>query len=104
MDMLDRIQTKIQKRLYEFSKHAVDQTFVRNVRVREVEQAILNRSEIIEDYPDDKFGSSCLILGFTDNDRPLHILCSYPERPLLKIITVYEPDPGLWQDFRVRQS
>lgn len=33
---------------------------------------------IIEDYPDDKYGPSCLILGFTLAGRPLHSQCSYP--------------------------
>jgi len=28
---------------------------------------------------------------------------SYPSRPLIKIITLYEPDPDLWVDFRIRK-
>ncbi len=59
--------------------------------------------EIIEDYPDDKYGPSCLVLGFTVAGRPLHVQCSYPSRPLVKIITLYEPDSGLWIDFRERR-
>jgi hypothetical protein len=61
-------------------------------------------AEVIEQYPDDKFGPSCLILGYTKAGRPLHVQCSYPSRPLLKIITLYQPDPTLWIDYRVRQS
>lgn len=69
----------------------------------ELEEAIASRSEVIEDYPDGKYGPSCLILGFTKAGRPLHVQCSYPIRPLVKIITLYEPDPELWIDFRVRK-
>jgi hypothetical protein len=29
--------------------------------------------------------------------------CSYPSRPLLKIITLYEPNPDLWIDFKLRR-
>jgi len=29
--------------------------------------------------------------------------CSYPSRPLVKIITIYQPDPELWIDFKVRR-
>ena len=29
--------------------------------------------------------------------------CSYPSRPLLKIITLYEPDPNLLIDFKSRR-
>ena len=98
------IRRKIATRQYEFSKHAVDQTIIRGITVAELEQAISNRSEVIEDYPEDKYGPSCLILGFTADGRPLHVQCSYPSRPLVKIVTVYEPDPSLWLDFRIRKT
>jgi len=69
-----------------------------------MEEAISGGGEIIEDYPEDKYGPSCLILGLTKTGRPLHIQCSYPSRPLIKVITLYEPDPDLWVDFRVRKQ
>jgi len=104
MALLDKIRDKIAQRQYEFSKHAVDQTIVREISVSELEKAISSQSEVIEDYPEDKYGPSCLILGFTSAGRPLHVQCSYPDRPLIKIITVYEPDPGLWIDLRIRKT
>ena len=104
MALLDSIRDKIARRQYEFSKHAVDQTIVRDISVSELEQAISSQSEVIEDYPEDKYGPSCLILGFTSAGRPLHVQCSHPERPLIKIITVYEPDPELWIDLRIRKT
>jgi len=69
-----------------------------------MEEAISSRSELVEDYPEDKYGPSCLILGFTKTGRPLHIQCSYASRPLIKITTLYEPDPDLWVDFRIRKQ
>ena len=104
MDMLEEIQTKILGRQYEFSKHAVDQSIVRDISVAEMEGAISGRIEVVEDYPDDKYGPSCLILGFTKAGRPLHLQCSYPSRPLIKVITLYEPDPDLWVDLRIRKK
>lgn len=104
MTMLADIRVKILSRQFEFSKHAVDQTIIRDIAVAEVEQTISSRCEVIEDYPDDKYGPSCLILGFTDAGRPLHIQCSYPSRPLIKIITLYQPDPELWIDNRIRRT
>lgn len=103
MAVLDEIRHKIGQGQYEFSKHAVDQTIIRSIRIAEIEEAIENRSEIIETYPDDKYGASCLILGFIQRGRPLHIQCSYPDRPLIKIVTVYEPDDDSWIDYRVRK-
>ena len=104
MSRLDDIRAKIRRRRHEFSRHALDQTIIRDISIAEVEQAIANRSEIIEDYPDDKYGPTCLILGFTAGGRPLHIQCSYPSRPLVKIVTVYEPVADLWVDLRMRRS
>jgi hypothetical protein len=101
--MIEQICTKIESGQFEFSKHAVDQSIVRHISVQELREAIGN-GEIVEDYPDDKRGPSCLILGFTQAGRPVHIHCSYPSRALVKIVTLYEPDPALWIGFRVRRS
>jgi len=101
--IIDGIRRKVLSRRYEFSRHALDQSILRNIRVAELEQALIGRSELIEDYPDDKYGPSCLLLGFTTEGRPLHVLCSYPNRSLVKIITLYDPDPNEWEDNRVRK-
>lgn len=102
MTRIEKIRQKIAKKQFEFSQHAVDQSIIRHISVQELREAIAT-GDIIEDYPDDKYGPSCLILGFTAANRPVHIQCSYPSRPLVKIITLYEPDPALWIDGKVRR-
>jgi hypothetical protein len=94
---IEEIRQKIADEQFEFSKHAVDQSISRNILVREVREAIAN-GRIIEDYPDDKYGASCLIIGSTKDERPIHIHCSYPSRLLIKIITLYEPSLQRWND------
>ncbi len=101
--MIRDLRSKIANGQFEVSQHAVDQSIIRHISVQEIREAFVN-SQIVEDYPDDKHGPSCLVLGFTLADRPVHILCSYPSRPLVKIVTLYEPDPDLWIDFRTRRS
>ncbi len=101
--MIKQIRTKVQAGQFEFSKHAVDQTIIRHIRIEELLKAVAEGT-IIEDYPEDKYGPSCLILGFSATGRPLHIQCSYPSRPLVKIITLYEPDAEQWIDFQVRRA
>ena len=96
------IQGKVAQDLCEFSKHAVDQIVIRHISVQEVREGIAS-GKVIEDYPDDKYGPSCLILGFTVARRPLHIQCSYPSRFLIKIVTLYEPDPEHWINFERRR-
>ena len=59
--------------------------------------------EIIEDCPDDKYGPSCLVLGFTAATRPLYVHCSYPSRPIIRLITLYEADPSRWLEFKERR-
>ena len=102
MDLLLRIRAKFARDDFEFSKHAVDQSLLRGITVQEIREAT-NSAEIIEDYPDDKYGPSCLLFGSTIENRPLHVHCSYPDRPVLKVITIYEPAESQWIDFRTRR-
>ena len=101
--MIDEIRRRVAGGDFEFSQHAVDQAIIRHISVQELREAIA-RGDIIEVYPEDKYGPSCLIFGMTSNGRPLHVQCSDPSRPIVKIITVYEPDPTLWIEFRVRRT
>jgi len=100
--MIDDIRDKIAAGQFEFSKHAVDQSIIRRITVTEIREAIA-AGEIIEDYPKDKYGATCLVFGHTAAGRPIHVQCSHPPRKLIKIITVYEPDSELWVDFKRRK-
>jgi len=103
MDIIVQIREKFANDQFEFSRHALDRSTLRGISVQEIREAI-QRSELLEDYPNDKYGPSCLVLGFTEAGRALHIQCSYPSRPLVKLITIYEPDPQEWIAFRTRRS
>lgn len=102
MAMIEELRIKFSRDDFEFSKHAVDQTVLREISVKEIRN-VMSIGEIIEDYPDDKYGPSCLVFGMTDKNRPVHIQCSYPSRTIIKVITVYEPDPERWIDFKIRR-
>jgi len=104
LQLLYEIMGKVSRREYELSKHAVDQSIVRNISIRELEEGFQNNPEMIEDYPQDKYGPSCLVLAVTHSGRPLHVQISYPLRPLLKIITLYEPSPTLWIENKIRRG
>ena len=102
MTLIEDIQAKVATGNFEFSRHAVDQTLRRRISIQEIREAVAS-GQVIEDYPADKYGPSCLLLGYTRNSRPLHLQCSHPARPLVKIVTVYEPDPAQWVNFAVRR-
>jgi len=100
--LIEEIRRKVASDEFEFSKHAVDQSILRQIRIHEIKEAIAN-SQVIEDYPNDGIQavSSVVDAGCTTNPCQ----CSYPSRPLIKIITVYEPDPKRWNDdFTKRRS
>ena len=101
--MIEDIRAKIDSGKFEFSRHALDQTVIRHITVQELREVIA-AGEVIEDYPDDKYGASCLVFGYSIAGRPIHVQCSHPSRDLIKIITVYEPDPSLWIDFKRRRD
>ena len=102
MGLIEELRAKFFLEEFEFSRHAVDQTILRDISVQEIQDAI-RVGEVIEDYPDDKYGPSCLVLGFSGQGRPIHVQCSHPSRELIKIITLYEPDPERWIDFKKRR-
>ena len=81
----------------------MDQAILRRISVQEIREAI-GTGKVIEDYPDDKYGPSCLVLGFAVSGRMIHIQCSYPDGTLIKIITVYEPDPNEWIGYERRRG
>ena len=69
----------------------------------EIEEAISN-GVIIEAYPDDPRGPSCLIYGFTHQGRPLHIVCGDLEAERIMVITAYEPSLEEWEeDWKTRR-
>ncbi len=90
----------IQNDKYEISYHAEKERYAENISIVDLESAISN-GEILEDYPDDPRGPSCLILGYSDN-RPIHIVCGYTSEKWIRIITVYIPKMPKWINERQR--
>ncbi len=93
--VLKRIKDQFAAKAYIFTAHGSDRAAKRLIKSAEIEEAVA-ASEVIEDYPNDKYGPSCLLMGVTESGRILHIQVSYPES--IKIITVYEPKPDEWED------
>ena len=73
------------------------------IRASEI-QEVIERGEIIEDYPEDTRGHCCLMLGRGESQRPIHIVCTSNEE-YLAIITAYLPDELEWTvGFTMRKS
>ena len=74
--------------------HAVQRMAERGIREEDVARVISEGKEI-ESYPDDKPYPSRLLLGWIER-RPIHVVTAAAEHEII-VITVYEPDPDLWE-------
>ncbi len=85
------IKNKIIKEEYFYSRHGDKERQNDNLSMIEVDEAILN-GRILELYEDTGRGESCLIVGFTNKAKPIHVVCG-KKNDTLVIITVYIPSP-----------
>ncbi len=102
MKPLEMVRTELEAGSFDLSRHALRRMVERNISVAEIGEAGA-KAEIIEVYPDDKYAPSALLLGFTVRGRPLHFQVSLLVTAKTKVITLYEPDPSAWIDFRTRR-
>ncbi len=103
-EILSQVRAAAQRKVL-FLPHALRQMLRpdRMISTGEVRHVIA-QGEVIEDYPEDPRGHSCLLLGFGDGGRALHVCCA-PRDEYLAIITAYVPEENEWSDdFRVRAT
>ncbi len=62
-----------------------------DLTISDIEESLLC-GRILEDYPDDKRGESCLVVGFSNSGIPIHTVCGERNDRMI-IITVYIPKP-----------
>ena len=94
------IRESVSSEAYELSLHADDERLADGLTVREVEE-VLASAELLEDYPDDPRGRSCLVLGRTGR-KSVHVVCGLTRQGRLLVITVYRPSLPKWKDARTR--
>mgnify|MGYP002405551717 CR=1 FL=1 len=92
--ILDKIKDRASNENIRITQHAQQEMVDENINLNVVLEAI-SRSEILENYPEHRRGTCCLLNGTTDNGKNLHIVCT-TSQPILIIITVYLPKPPKW--------
>jgi hypothetical protein len=98
MDIFDLeqfIKTRVVSGKYQARLHALQRVNERGILPHEVREALLN-CKVIEDYPDDRRGHSCLVWGVSSLGRDLHAVCGVSE-DIVWVITIYEPDTEEWE-------
>ena len=100
------IQARVSEERYRLTSHAEREREADQITIREIKEALLSsQCEVIENYPDDPRGASCLVLGFTRVKAPIHLVCGVARvDEMVMIITVYRPDPDEWIDWRRRRE
>lgn len=93
------IRNKVRKQEYDLSSHAHQERQEEQITVNEIEQALL-KGAIIEKYPNDPRGESCLV-AWKVNNQSLHVICGRRGERLL-IVTVYRPKLPIWIDYKTR--
>ncbi len=102
--MILEIVREAARRRILFLPHAIRQMarFDRLITPAEIRN-VIDAGEVIEDYPDDSRGHSCLMLGRGNEARAIHVVCS-PKADFLAIITAYVPSQEGWDEsFRLRK-
>lgn len=75
-DIKNLIQARVRSKQYRLSSHAESEREADQIAHQEIVAALLSeRCEIVEDYPNDPRGASCLVLGFTSESNPIHLVC-----------------------------
>ena len=92
--MIEKIQKRVKAGNYRFTIHAFERCVERNISPEQLKSAILG-GEIIENYPNDKYGPTCLICGVIREGKILHVQCSMEP---VWIVTAYDPtlNPEEW--------
>lgn len=85
------IKEKIANEDFILSLHGDKERQNDSLTISEIKEALLN-GIIIEYYEDTGRGESCLVAGFTDYGKPIHIVCGQMFEKVV-IITVYIPSP-----------
>ena len=102
LDILELRKLCIPKNI-RITLHAAKRLEQRGIFLKDVISCIMN-GEIIEQYPDDYPFPSCLIFGYSVDNKIIHVVMS-DEGTGSRIITAYFPDPEKWEsDYRTRKE
>jgi hypothetical protein len=103
--VVEHLRVKVRQKKYRLTMHAEKEREADQITQREIEESVLSaQCEVIEDYPTDPRGASCLVLGFTQMGLPIHMVCGHLSEEEFLVITIYRPDPEQWIEWRIRKE
>lgn len=100
---INEIRGLIKEKQIIWSKHILTRMQQRGIKIKDVLNCIKN-GIIIEEYPEDFPYPSCLIFGFSVDNKVIHIVCAIGENKLW-MITTYFPSRDDWkEDLKTRRN
>jgi len=102
---LNMISESFRNGRYSITAHGYQELDKDSITIEKLERAIGHDApEIIEDYPNDPRGASCLVLGWFEPDLPIHVCVSMSDNQP-EIVTAYRPSSIKFHppDFRRRR-
>jgi len=100
--IVDEVRLRLRRRALRHTFHALKEEMAEGLTAIEIEKALVARLDLVEDYPEDPRGHSCLVLTRI-RGKPVHIVCA-PHEEALIIVTVYSPSPNDWkEDYKTRR-
>lgn len=99
---IEVLKELVQDNKIKWSVHCLERMGERDISRADVKNCICS-GEIIEDYPEDFPHPSCLVFGYTVNNKILHVVAGMDGRELY-IITTYFPNSDKFEsDMKTRR-
>ncbi|MFL0194287.1 DUF4258 domain-containing protein [Clostridium sp. WILCCON 0269] len=99
---IDDIRNLVKNNRIQWRGHILARMQQRGIKIKNVLGCIIS-GEIIEYYESDYPFPSCLVLGFTDKNSGIHVVCAIGQE-YVWMITTYYPDKDEWyEDLKTRR-
>ena len=92
----EEIKSLCEQLKIKWSTHCLERMQERDISRADVKKCLEN-GEIIEDYPNDYPHPSCLVFGYTVNNKVIHVVVG-SDREYIYIITAYFPNTVKFED------
>ena len=100
---ISELQTMVSARRILWTEHLALRLRERGIKRTDIIASVQN-GEIIEQYPNDLPFPSCLLSGFSEAGKPLHVVCALNPSNNCFIITAYYPNLDKWEsDYKTRK-
>ena len=93
---IEEVQRLCEQTRVKWPTHCLERMQERDISRADVKNC-LSKGEIIEDYPEDFPHPSCLIFGYTVNNKDIHVVVG-SDGEYIYIITAYFPNTAKFED------